>query len=503
MKKRLLLFLILTLLLITLTACTEIPYTEETNSVLHVLSLSGSDESGSSDSQSGTVRTAIPNKYRQRKFDLTPRSFHWDNGNIPRPIEAGENFMVTVNVTAPQHYRISIDAQATSDLAIISLSSGGVAFGTFYISGENRQRFEEFSMDNIYLPEGGNSLTFTALRGSATINRITVTDSEPVSDNRYENIQRLNTPVPSREAAAVFEYLTSCFGNRILTAQHCTPNTNAEIEAVEAVTGRYPAIRFGDLGIYSQGYTGDKDNNREIELAKEWHSQGGIVAFTWSWYPRYAGFTLNNAANNEAVLEAIIEDIDEIAINLRRLTEQNIPVLWNPLPDGGSGLYWWGMSSGEDYVWLWRLMFERMTYFHGLDNLIWVWSGGDYKYYPGDKLVDIIAESVFKEAGATSGISAYGSEAVRFGYTANYGNIIFPVNKLAAVTRSSGLPAPDVFARDNTWWLFWGLYRGDFIMDDFGTVHADKLEILDRFYNHELTVCLDELPDVNNFHRIP
>ena len=72
---------------------------------------------------------------------------------------------------------------------------------------------------------------------------------------------------------------------------------------------------------------------------------------------------------------AILRDIDSIATALKPLAEQDIPVLWRPLPEAGGGWYWWGADGAASYRWLWNLLWHRMTDYHQLHNLIWVWNG--------------------------------------------------------------------------------------------------------------------------------
>ena len=47
---------------------------------------------------------------------------------------------------------------------------------------------------------------------------------------------------------------------------------------------------------------------------------------------------------------------------------------------------------------LWRLMFDRLVNYHGLNNLIWVWttsaSDDAATWYPGDDYVDILGMDI-------------------------------------------------------------------------------------------------------------
>ncbi|MDR0223380.1 MAG: glycoside hydrolase family 26 protein [Oscillospiraceae bacterium] len=506
--------------LLLFTGCAQIRYPEKPAAVI----------APEKDKTREPAREAVTNKYKQKKYDLIKKEYYSEyTPDSPRLIEKGDSFSFEVELITAQHYRIGIralttDADSSGNGAAVALSTAGETFGAYYT--DNFYEYETFFMDYIYLPGGKTELTFTALRGAVKIESVSAENSKAVSGERYKTVPKLCALEPSLSAACVFDYLAACFGDRVLTGQYCTVNTDAEIEAVSDATGRKPAVRCGDLANYSYGYGGaDKDENKEIELAEEWSEKGGIVFFTWSWYApdesgRYYadknGFSLENAVTEtnvsrmgaEELSEAVetgkipvscallIRDVDDMAATLARLAQKDIPVLWQPVPDGGSRLYWWGASGGENYVWLWRLLFERMTYYHGLDNLIWVWSGGGYEYYPGDGYVDIIGEIAYAPSGGVRG-----SEAVRFGYTEDYGSPAgtATAKKPAAVSESGGPPAVDAFARDNARWLFWSLYRGDYVIDENGAVLEEIKDGLDRFYNHELTVCLDELPDVRRF----
>jgi mannan endo-1,4-beta-mannosidase len=64
------------------------------------------------------------------------------------------------------------------------------------------------------------------------------------------------------------------------------------------------------------------------------------------------------------------------------------------------GWFWWGKKTGElGYRQLYRMLFERLTHFHKLNNLLWVFNANElrlnvdayHKYYPGDDVVDILA----------------------------------------------------------------------------------------------------------------
>ena len=460
---------------------------------------------------------SVDDRYRLKKFDLNEREFEWEAEADGNWLFINGEWKIDVELNSPQHYRIGINAIALSGSPVVVASTSDengnqVEHGAFYVIGgeESEQAGENsfYFIEPVYLPKGNVELTFKVFRGNVRLDKVSVVNSSAISPERFRHVSSsLSHPTSSIEALSLFQYLKLQFGSKVLTAQHCSANTNAEIDAVYAATGRYPAVRFGEAtGFFANPEPGFFP---EVELAEKWHERGGIVAYSWMWGVDEDAFSLSEAVSSlegsgvatmdlayveklaqsgevsHSCLQAI-QDIDRAAESLATLGSKGIPVLWNPLPDSGSGLYWWGKLGGDSFVRLWRLMYERMVDYHGLDNLIWIWSGGNYQYYPGDDTVDIIGESAFPG-------TAVGSEAVRLNYTAHY-NTDTRVRKLAMITASSSLPSPDVMARDNAGWLIWALYRGDYVIDNRGEVAPEAVGMLDRFYNHELTICLDGLP---------
>lgn len=63
-------------------------------------------------------------------------------------------------------------------------------------------------------------------------------------------------------------------------------------------------------------------------------------------------------------------------IQLKRFQEKHVPVLWRPL------------HEADAYKKLYRLMYDRFTNLHGLNNLIRVVNAPCEGWYPGDDVVD-------------------------------------------------------------------------------------------------------------------
>lgn len=449
-------------------------------------------------------------------------------------ISLGDKDYATIKVTVPssQHYKLGLRICTTG--AKIAVIVGGTkevesadgsyqtydgdTVGAVYV--RESINFDYFYLDNIYLKKGENSLTFQALSGIAYLDDITLENSGSVPALAYAVSSSCVSKNASDKTKTIKKYLSDVYGNRVLTGQYCTAGTNTEINAVYMDTGRYSAVRCGDLGVFTEYYEGSgKDNEDEIPTAIEWWKNGGLVSYSWYWaapsdekssiYTDLTDFSLSAAVSetDAAMLDAeglstyeqtgrisrgcyrLIRDIDTVAARLKMLAAEDVPVLFRPLPEAGNGWYWWG-EDAESYLWLYKLVFTRLNDYHGLTNLIWVWSGESYDYYPGDDCADIVAMDVYSD----SDISANNRMMDAIRYTIR--------TKPIALTECGRIPNPDLLKRDNALWLWFSLWRGDYIVGADGQIsyeHVSRDE-LDYAYNNELYVTRDELPDFTRYY---
>jgi mannan endo-1,4-beta-mannosidase len=430
-----------------------------------------------------------------------------------------------LNVPSTQHYSIEIRAVSADgeEDAVVVLAAAGVQQGAYYV--RFHEGFADYLLQGIYLEAGVNRLSLTALKGAVYVDELTIRDFE-LSETRFSTSRLPANSNASNNVRLLMDYLGETFGQRVLLAQHVTAGTNTEIGAIYEATGRLPAIRVSDLMSYSRSFPGtwEKPQKDDIELALEWHNNGGIVSYDWTWFSPSMGigsrshyfaeesdFDLNSAFTNvyivdldaesiRALFEAgavprpaweLVLEIDYMAEHLKRLRDAGAPVLWRPLHQAGTRWFWWGDCEPESFKWLWRLMFERFSVYHELNNLIWVWSGQSADYYPGDEFVDIIGECIYN-TDDTSGLPQFAGTA---GYSAQAGRS--GRRRMAAMTECALLPSPDLMNRDNALWLWVALYRGDFLVDRGGRLNEqfNSRERLERAYNHELTITLDKLPE--------
>ena len=142
--------------------------------------------------------------------------------------------------------------------------------------------------------------------------------------------------------------------------------------------------------------------------------------------------------------------------------------------------FWWGQKKGNDgYKKLYRMLYDRLVNFHGLNNLIWVYNTNEVKpgvdshetYYPGDDVVDILATDVYSEGFNKK----------------NYTQLLaLADDKLIALGEVGNVPDPAKLKDQPQWVWFmkWGDPWGDW----------DQYKNFMEIYKADLTLTLDELP---------
>lgn len=215
----------------------------------------------------------------------------------------------------------------------------------------------------------------------------------------------LTNPNATDGAQKLYNYIWSMKGKGILSGQQEIPgnhNQSEELRYIEETSGQLPAI----LGL---DYIGN-DFNGVNERALAWYKRGGIVSICWHWgIPPYGLGYLSSKESVDlaelltpgtALYQGLLDNLDQTAAALKELCDAGVPVLWRPLHEFDGDWFWWGKGGSAAFVQLWRLMYQRYTQVHHLDNLIWVLGYAHVKgegYYPGDQYVDIYGCDCYTE----------------------------------------------------------------------------------------------------------
>ena len=217
----------------------------------------------------------------------------------------------------------------------------------------------------------------------------------------------LADPLATFAARALMNSLVADYGKHTWAGQHDL----GELAYIQSTAGREPVIVEGDFMDYSPSrvaFGSMPVNYTESYIALE--SAGHVLSFCWHWNAPtnlintpgqewWRGFytyatTFDVAAaladTNSVEYSLILRDIDAIAVQLKKVSSNNIPVLWRPLHESEGGWFWWGAKGPEPFKQLWRLLFNRLTVYHGLHNLIWVLASADPAWYPGNDVVDVV-----------------------------------------------------------------------------------------------------------------
>lgn len=240
------------------------------------------------------------------------------------------------------------------------------------------------------------------------------------SANCFPQFQPVN-PEASPEAKKLLAYLYGLQGKHTLAGQHnYNHSLNQYMDTVKSITGKLPAVWGTDFIL-----NGTTDRGPEIvKEAIRKHSEGYIVTLMWhagrptddppfGWSESVQA-EIDEAQWNELTTPGTdlnkrwVAQADKIASYLKQLQDAKIPVLWRPYHEMNGVWFWWGDKKGPDgFQKLWKMMFDRFTQVHKLNNLLWVWNANaprdipfdqayTYKdYYPGPDYVDALATDVY------------------------------------------------------------------------------------------------------------
>lgn len=422
---------------------------------------------------------------------------------------SADSMKIDVNIDVNQHYDITICVAADSDITH-NIKVNDSPLQEFEITGDGN--FTMITIPGVFLEEGLNQIQIDSCGENFDFDYLKVTNNETIYDTSFELEETAVSENTASSTEILLKAMKTCFGKKILTGQYASSDKNIELEMIYKITGKYPAIRFGDIS--GQSMYDSKPSETEIQAAVDWSERGGIVGFMWHWkspigdepsvYAKDTEFSLAKAVTQTEIAQLpiseiedlyesgdiseecfeIIKDIDDVSNSFMILKEKNIPILWRPLHEASGEWFWWGASGADAYKWLYNLMYDRMTKYHKLDNLIWIWNGQSKEYLVDADRFDIAAVDIY-----LSPDIEYGSRSEQFLWLKEITN----KGKLLALSECSTIPSIDDMCRDNALWSFFGLWFGEYIIDKNGELsekYTPKEEFI-KMYNAENTITLE------------
>ena len=306
------------------------------------------------------------------------------------------------------------------------------------------------------------------------------------------------TPNVSPEAIKLLDYLYSISGTKTLSGQHCAPlEGSLNLPVLEKQLGKYPAVFGQDFGFSAPG-TWDGINYRQqiVDEAIRRYYEGFIITLMWHAVrpiedePVEFRESIQGELTDEEWHDLITpgtkinekwkSQVDVIAFFLKQLQNANVPVLWRPYHEMNGEWFWWGQREGENgYQKLYRMLYDRLVNYHGINNLIWVFNGNEmrgevksYKpFYPGDDVVDILATDVYSQQ--------Y--------FQHDYDELIELAGNRPIALGEVGLPpAVELLQRQPrwTWFMKWNGYIS----------WRDNIDEIRKTYESDEVITWDELP---------
>ncbi len=416
-----------------------------------------------------------------------------------------------VDMPSNQHYDISfcIASDSVSN-CVISLNDSEIR--RFDTTSDGK--FTVITLYGVFIVKG-KSVIGISTKGDIDVDYLKVTSNTSLGKIEYDTAGWMSNENAGEPARQLMGFLAENYGKYIISGQYVSGVENKELDSVYSITGKYPVIRFSALENPEDSFD---ENYKEIDAAADWYKNGGIIGFMWHWeapgenssvLSSETDFRLGNAVTQEdiALLSeeeirglygegkiseecyGIILDIDNMAGQLMTLKDRGIPVLWRPLHEGSGDWFWWGADGVENYKWLWKLMYRRMTEYFDLDNLIWIWNGQSESTIVDRDTFDIASLDIYLSEGED-----FGSRYDKFAKLQQ----LIGSDKLIALSECSSVPNADESFRDNAVWSFFGLWYGDYLLDEEGGF-SEKYSTKDEFihsYNSSGVMTLDEYREI-------
>jgi mannan endo-1,4-beta-mannosidase len=430
----------------------------------------------------------------------TQRSGYSGNGYVTGFDADGDKVTIRVTVGEAGVYNLYFQYASPSGdkFNFVSVNDDNIGSIAFL----NSPVFKETKAGKIFLKKGENQIAVVKEWGYFDLDYIRM---EPAEASDFNQISKsLVTHNPSFQADSLYRFLSGIYGKVILSGQY---GGSDEFDKIKTISGETPVIRGFDLMDYSPSRVAYGATSGEVEKAIEWNKRGGVVTFCWHWnapkdlinqtgkewwrgfYADATTFDVTKAMTDQTSEEykLILRDIDTIAVQLKKLRDKEISVLWRPLHEAEGKWFWWGAKGPDACKWLWKLLFDRLVNHHQLNNLIWVWTStgntSALEWYPGDDVVDMIGADIYLPAGT------YSSSFITFDNIVS----LYGGKKIVALSENGPIPDPEKLFVEGAAWSWFCTWSGNFITDGVSnsTTHIDKV------FKHNYVITLDEVHTID------
>lgn len=290
----------------------------------------------------------------------------------------------------------------------------------------------------------------------------------------------LSNPNANEKTKNIYKFICDNYGEYIISCQQESTwmgSPDYEMNYIKEVTGKLPAMR--GLDFMNNDYDG------VVQRSKEWSEKGGLVTICWHTGVKSSGYQESLADDPDfdklltegtAEYKELMESWDKAATALQELQKADVTVFWRPFHEFDGQWFWWGKGGSDNFIKLWRMMYDKFTNEYGLNNLIWVLGySGDVKkgWYPGDEYCDIAGSDTYDNSTNLKGWKLLHRTC----------------NKPLTFHECGNLPKVEDFEKDETLWSWFMVWHTNFITDN------DK-DNLKNVYNSDRVLTLDEMPSL-------
>ncbi|MCU6719621.1 glycosyl hydrolase [Porcipelethomonas ammoniilytica] len=460
--------------------------------------------------------------------------------------DAGETVTVTVDVEETGMYDLAICyhlPQTMGSDKVQKLNVNGVNQGQ--IGFVMNDGFEELDIGMYKLNAGQNEIQLESFWGWTYFDYLTVKSADMPDLNVAKT---LSDKKATDQTKRLMSYLVDNYGEHIISGQqeiykYGPHDFEYEFEYIKNLTGVYPAIRGFDYLNECNILYGSEDGttDRMIDWAK---NKNGIITASWHvTVPKnFASYNVGdkvdysqatysvkddngNYVSDFDTSKAIIEGekeyeyymacLETLAASIKRLQDENIPIILRPLheAEGGGGeegsWFWWGKSGSAVYKELWKLTYKTLTEDYGLHNIIWEWNSYAYStsanWYPGDEYVDIVAYDKYNCTDWSTGqaVIKHNDSAI----SGTFYNLVNMYNgkKMVAMAENDSIPTLENLTSEKAGWLYFcPWYDGGSDNNNFlSNPQFNKAEDLIEMYQSDYCISLDEIPaDLYNTYSL-
>ena len=369
----------------------------------------------------------------------------------------------------------------------------------------------------------------TVLAFAAGTNTVAITNSWGWIDVDYIEVKPYeakkfnlcNAPVTKNATASakkLYNFLVNNFGKKTISGVMTGNMDNytkgdvtqhEDVKAVFTAGGKYPALVGTDLmnatGVHKDESWYQQYTEKAVDVAKSTWAKGGIPAFTWHWRPgeeeefyvkgandKYTEFDFTEAFVKgttswdtlSTAYKALVGDIDHVAGIFLELQQEGVAAIFRPLHESGGNWFWWSTHTGKQFAALYQLVYERMVFKNGVNNLIWDFNPQDaskLSWTPGETYYDILSVDIYNNANDHQSNSAAFIDLTNKGGT----------NKIISLSENGPIPDVDKMYDEGatwSWWMPWyESWSGGYVSQTAASVWQKNLA-------DERIITLDKMP---------